>query len=83
VESVYNLLISSVRHGDRYVFIPFGRSLANLKIQEGFYSDEVSNALYAIENHVLAVDELEDSYERITGLTKQEMDEDMGVKPNG
>jgi nucleoside-diphosphate-sugar epimerase len=109
VESVYNLLISSVRHGDRYAFIPFGRSLANLKIQEGFYSDEVSNALYVIENHVrsillplpetkdmemlihdsitlsiqLAVDELEDSYQRITGLTKQEMDEDMGVKPNG
>jgi len=45
VETVYNLLIASVRNGDRYELINYARSLAKIRSQEGFKAEEVCQAL--------------------------------------
>ena len=99
IEAVYNLLIASVRNGDRYALINYARSLANIRSQEGFKAAEVCHALITTGNHIssallalpetegmkllihdwitlaiqLAVDEVEDSFERIARLKKAEI----------
>jgi len=52
IEAVYNLLIASVRNGDRYAMINYARSLAHIRIQEGFEATEVCQALIAAGNHI-------------------------------
>ena len=54
IESVYNLLIASVRNGDRYGLINYARSLANIRSQEGFEASEVCQALITTGNHISA-----------------------------
>ncbi len=99
IEAVYNLLIASVRNGDRYALINYARSLANIRSQEGFKAADVCQALITTENHIssallalpetegmkqlihdwitlaiqLAVDEVEDSFERIARSKKAKM----------
>lgn len=96
VETVYNLLIASVRNGDRYELIHYARSLANIRSQEGFKAQEVCQALITTGKHIssallalpetegmkllihdwitlsvqLAIDEVEDSFERIARLKR-------------
>jgi nucleoside-diphosphate-sugar epimerase len=107
IEVVYNLLISSVRNGDRYALVNYARSLAKVRSRQGFDAAEVCQALYAIGDLVssallalhetkgletiihdwitltiqLAVDEVEDTYERIARFKNMEMDEEiMGIR---
>jgi nucleoside-diphosphate-sugar epimerase len=103
IEVVYNLLITSVRNGDRYSLVNYARSLANIRSQEGFEAVEVCQALNATGDYIsstllalpetkgmellihdwitlaiqLAVDEVEDSFERITRLKKAETGEEV------
>jgi len=98
IEAAYNLLINSVRNGDRYALINYARSLANMRSREGFESEEVCQALMVTGDHIssallaipetkgmellihdwitlaiqLAVDEVEDSFERIEQSEKAE-----------
>ncbi|MBT4365398.1 MAG: hypothetical protein HOD17_13035, partial [Desulfobacteraceae bacterium] len=98
IEAAYNLLINSVRNGDRYALINYARSLANMRSREGFESEEVCRALMVTGDHIssallaipetkgmellihdwitlaiqLAVDEVEDSFERIEQSEKAE-----------
>jgi nucleoside-diphosphate-sugar epimerase len=61
VESVYNLLIASVRNGDRYSLINYARSLGKIRSQEGYTAAEVCRALVAtgdqIRSYLLALPE--------------------------
>ncbi len=103
IEVVYNLLIASVRNGDRYSLVNYARSLANIRSQEGFEAVEVCQALNATGDYIsstllalpetkgmellihdwitlaiqLAVDEVEDSFERIARLKKAETGEEV------
>ena len=52
VETVYHLLIASVRNGDRYELINYARSLAKIRSQEGFKAEEVCQALIATGKHI-------------------------------
>jgi hypothetical protein len=52
IEAVYNLLIASVRNGDRYALINYARSLGQIRSQEGFEAAEVSQALITTGNHI-------------------------------
>ncbi len=52
IETVYNLLISSVRNGDRYALINYARSLGNIRSQEGYQAAEVCRALIATGNQI-------------------------------
>lgn len=103
VEVVYNLLIASVRNGDRYALVNYARSLAGIRSQEGFEVDEVCSALKATGDFIgsalldlpetkgmellihdwitlaiqLAVDEVEDSFERLARMKKAETGEEV------
>ncbi|MBW1751523.1 MAG: NAD(P)-dependent oxidoreductase [Deltaproteobacteria bacterium] len=103
IEVVYNLLIASVRNGDRSVLLNYARSLANIRSREGFEVAEVCQALNVTGNYTssallarpetkgmallihdwitlaiqLAVDEVEDSFERIARLKKAEAGEEV------
>lgn len=52
LEAVYNLLIVSVRHGDRYQLVNYARSLAKIRSKEGFESAEVCQALTAVGKYI-------------------------------
>ncbi len=52
VETVYHLLIASVRNGDRYELINYARSLAKIRSQEGFKAREVCQALITTGQHI-------------------------------
>ena len=52
IETVYNLLIASVRNGDRYAMINYARSLGQIRSQEGFEAAEVCQALITTGNHI-------------------------------
>ena len=103
IEVVYNLLITSVRNGDRYSLVNYARSLSNIRSQEGFEAVEVCQALNATGKYIrsallalhetkgmellihdwitlaiqLAVDEVEDSFERITRSKKAQAGEEV------
>ncbi len=87
----YNLLMASVRTGDRMSLVNYYRFLANIRHSEGFTHEEITSALELIREYLhsvllnepalihfkilihdvigltiqLAIDEIEDSYERI------------------
>jgi hypothetical protein len=52
IEAVYNLLIVSVQHGDRYQLANYARSLAKVRSKEGFEATEVCQALIATEKFI-------------------------------
>jgi nucleoside-diphosphate-sugar epimerase len=52
VQTVYHLLIASVRNGDRYQLINYARSLAKIRSQEGFKAEEVCQALITTGNYI-------------------------------
>jgi len=52
IDAVYNLLIASVRNGDRYALINYAGTLANIRSQEGFEADEVCRALITTGKHI-------------------------------
>ncbi len=52
IESVYNLLIASVRNGDRFALINYARSLGGIRTQEGYKAAEVCRALIATGNQI-------------------------------
>ncbi|UCD33637.1 MAG: NAD(P)-dependent oxidoreductase [Desulfobacterales bacterium] len=52
VETVYNLLIASVRNGDRYELINYARSLGKIRSREGFKAEEVCQALIITGKHI-------------------------------
>jgi len=88
----YNLLVTSVRTGDRMSLVNYSRFLADIRIREGFSMTEVTNALILLRDVIisvllrdsslknfdilihdaigltvqLAIDEIEDCYERIS-----------------
>ncbi len=51
IEVIYNLLIASVRNGDRSVLLNYARSLANIRSREGFEVVEVCQALNVTGNY--------------------------------
>ncbi len=103
IETLYNLLISSVRNKDRYSPAIYARSLAHIKSQEGFDAAEVCRVINAIGNQIssallalpetkgmellihdwitlaiqLAVDEVENTYERLDRLERAELEEEI------
>ncbi len=52
IEAVYNLLIASVRNGDRYALLNYARSLGQIRKQEGFEAAEVCQALIATGDYI-------------------------------
>lgn len=94
----YNLLVTSVRTGDRMSLVNYSRFLVNIRSREGFSQGEVTSALNLMRDVILsfltnetslkdfhllihdtigltiqlAVDEIEDSYERIELIQKNE-----------
>lgn len=52
IEALYNLIIVSVRHGDRYQLINYARSLAKMRSKEGFEVAEVCRTLILAEKHI-------------------------------
>ena len=52
IELVYNLLIASVRSGDRFPLVYYARALANIRSQEGFDASEVCQAMSTIGGYI-------------------------------